>query len=76
MLFLQRKESSPLFRRIRKDSSTQPVSAFVCVGVVGGDEKEMRPCASHLGIVGVAEESALVSRFIRKTNKGKYSPKM
>lgn len=39
MLFLQRKESSPLFRRIRKDSSTQPVSAFVCVGVVGGDEK-------------------------------------
>lgn len=37
--------------------------------------REMRLCMSHLGIVGAAEESALVSRFIRKTNKGKYSLK-
>lgn len=37
--------------------------------------REMRPCMSHLGIVGAVEESALVSRFIRKTNKGKYSLK-
>lgn len=65
-----------MFRRIRKDSSIQPVPTLVCVGVVGGDEKKMRQCTSHLGIVGAAEESALVSRFIRKTNKGKYSLKM
>lgn len=38
--------------------------------------REVRPCMSHLGIVGAVEESALVSRFIRKTNKGKYSLKM
>lgn len=37
--------------------------------------REMRLCMSHLCIVGAAEESALVSRFIRKTNKGKYSLK-
>lgn len=38
--------------------------------------RKMKQCTSHLGIVGAAEESALVSRFIRKTNKGKYSLKM
>lgn len=38
--------------------------------------RKMRQYVSHLGIVGAAEESALVSRFIRKTNKGKYSLKM
>lgn len=27
-----------MFRRIRKDSSSHPVSTLVCVGVVGGDE--------------------------------------
>lgn len=37
--------------------------------------RKMKRCTSHLGIVGAAEESALVSRFIRKTNKGKYSLK-
>lgn len=29
-----------MFRRIRKGSSIQPVPTLVCVGVVGGDEKE------------------------------------
>lgn len=37
--------------------------------------QEMRWCMSHLGIVEAVEESALVSRFIIKTNKGKYSLK-
>lgn len=37
--------------------------------------RKMRHCTSHLGSLGAAEESALVSRFIRKTNKGKYSLK-
>lgn len=46
------------------------------MGVVGGDEKEDETVRVSSGDLGAAEESALVSRFIRKTNKGKYSLKM
>ena len=72
-----------LMRRLRKDSSTRQyaaVSAPGCVGVgvwVSWAEmrRQMRPGLSHLGKLGAAEESALVSKLIRKTNKGKYSLK-
>lgn len=67
-----------LMRRLRKDSSTRQyaaVSALGCVGVVGGDEKADETGLSHLGNLEAAEESVLVSKLIRKTNKGKYSLK-
>lgn len=51
-------------------------SPLSCVWVLWvAMRRKMRHCTSHLGSVGAAEESALVSRFIRKTNKGKYSLK-
>lgn len=74
-VFLQRKGQSPVQKKSGRTLAFNPSQLWLVWVLWVAMRREMRRCTSHLGSVGAAEESALVSRFIRKTNKGKSSLK-
>lgn len=76
-LFVLNREGNPVLCGEESGRALVPtVSTPGRVGVGGGDEKAEETSLSHLGNVEAAEELVPVSRFIRKTNKGKSSLKM